>query len=145
MAAPHGPMPYRLAVLPLTPATTACASPLMGHECDLGAFERTVGIPAPVTAIVQLFDTQREAGAITGKGPEAIAMKRRLDALRNQLLTAGHYKNRNKTTDACAQLKRTFKQIDPDNTPDGNDLVTGSAAGQLADQVIALRADWLCE
>ena len=116
---------------------------LTGGECDLGAFERRDGIPVSVAPVMQFFDQQVEIGAITGLGTQAAG--NRLEAVRNQLFVSGHYKNRNKSSAACTQLARTVKRIDPDNSPDGNDLVTGSAAGQLVDQVLALRTDWLCE
>ncbi len=112
-------------------------------ECDLGAFERRNGIPVSVAPIMQFFDQQSLNGGISGTGVKGAL--NRLDAVRNQLFVAGHYKNRNKTSAACTQLVRTFKHIDPDNTPDVTDMVTGSAAGQLADQVMALRTEWLCK
>ncbi len=112
-------------------------------ECDLGAFERLDGIPISIESVMQFFDQQVEIGAIIGLGTKTAA--NRVEAMRNQLFVAGHYKNRNKTSAACAQLVRTFKHIDPDNTPDVTDMVTGSAAGQLADQVMALRTEWLCK
>ena len=112
---------------------------LTDGKCDLGAFERRYGIPRSVESVMQFFDQQVEIGAIIGLGTKAA------EAVRNQLFVAGHYKNRNKISAACMQLARTAKRIDPDNTPDDNDLVTGSAAGQLADQVIALRVEWLCK
>jgi len=116
---------------------------LTNAECDLGAFERRDGIPISVAPIMQFFDQQSLNGGITGTGVKGAL--NRLDAVRNQLFVAGHYKNRNKISPACTQLTRTFKHIDPDNSPDVTDMVTGSAAGQLADQVIALRTEWLCK
>jgi len=116
---------------------------LTSGECDLGAFERRDDIPISIAPVMQFFDQQAEIGAITGLGAKAAG--NRLDAVRNQLFVAGHYKNRNKTSAACLQLARTVKRIDPDNSPDDNDLVTGSTAGQLADQLLALRAEWLCK
>ncbi len=112
-------------------------------KCDLGAFERRDGIPSSVAAVLQFFDQQAANGGIAGTGVKGAS--NRLEAVRNQLFVAGHYKNRDKTSAACTQLARTVKHIDPDNTPDVTDLVTGSAAGQLADQVIALRTEWLCK
>ena len=113
------------------------------NQCDIGAFERMKEIPSNVATIVAFFDQQSANGGLIGTGKFNVMS--RLEALRNQLLVAGNYKSRKKAVDACIQLAQSFKQIDPDNRPDSNDLVTGSAAGQLADQVTGLQADWLCK
>ncbi|MGZ8226535.1 MAG: choice-of-anchor Q domain-containing protein [Methylococcaceae bacterium] len=111
-----------------------------GGACDIGAFELITPTPASVTDIVQFFDAELVSGAIistdTGTGKP--------QALRNQLLTAGHFQDRALTTQACAQLTRTLPFIDPDSTPDSDDYVTGTEAGALADQVTALRTTWAC-
>lgn len=78
---------------------------------------------------MQFFDQQSLNGGISGTGVKRTL--NRLDAVRNQLFVAGRYKNRNKTSAACTQLARTVKHIDPDNTPDVTDLVTGSGGGAI--------------
>ena len=73
------------------------------------------------------------------------AEAKHLEALRNKLLVAGYYFNRDKATEACAQLAESLKRIDTKNAPDANDYVTGTATGELTNQINALRADKQCQ
>jgi len=111
--------------------------------CDAGSFERITTKPAGVITIVNFFDGQVAGGGLTGTGSGTIANYKR-GALRNQLFTAGDYRDRNLTPQACDQLARVLLRIDIDNTPDGNDYVTGSQANTLAAHINALRSRWTC-
>lgn len=112
----------------------------IGGYCDIGAYERITTIPASVTTLVQFFDAQVASGGIisTSTGTS------RLNGVRNQLLTAGDQRDHGPILDACTQLNLTIPYIDPDNSPDSTDYVTGSAAGTLTDEIIGLRSDWSC-
>lgn len=114
------------------------------EACDLGAFERQPRTPASVSPVVGFFDQQAANGAILGTGIKNVA-KSRLEALRNKLLVAGYYFNRDKATEVCAQLAESLKRIDTKNAPDANDYVTGTATGELTNQINALRADKQCQ
>lgn len=76
---------------------------------------------------------------------ERNSLSSRRNALRKQLLVAGHYKGRGLITQACAQLVRTVERIDSDYIPDTNDYITGDDASMLAEQVTSLRTDWKCK
>jgi len=65
-------------------------------------------------------------------------------ALRNQLLAAGYYKQSKQTGLACRQLARTLQYIDTDNTPDGDDYVSGQQAAVLAADINTLRGLFSC-
>lgn len=110
-------------------------------RCDLGAFERVPDIPASVAATVQFFDDQLQSGGIQGISPFP---QQRAHALRNQLLTAGYYKDSSQTGLACNQLSRTLQHIDTDNTPDSDDYVTGNQAAALAAEINTLSGLFSC-
>lgn len=107
--------------------------------CDLGAFERMTAIPVSVTNLVRFFDAQVSIDAIVG-----VTLAKR-EAMRRQLLVAGSYKDRNLSVQACNQLARSLEQIDPAQTPDANDYVTGAMADELGQQIADLRTGWLCK
>ncbi|MGZ8136019.1 MAG: choice-of-anchor Q domain-containing protein [Methylococcaceae bacterium] len=111
--------------------------------CDLGAFERKTKIPESIAPLVQLFDAQVAAGELSGH-VFGQAIDRRV-ALRNQLLTAGEYRNRHLNTSACDQLTRTLGYIDTDNSPEDDDYVTGSGAEALAQAITATRINRGCD
>lgn len=114
-------------------------------ECDLGAFEQfePVLMPGDMSVLWNFFNQESLNGGIKGTGKEASVSN--LNALRNQLTTAVSYKLEDKTSAACVQLAQTLKYIDPDNTPDANDYVTGVSAGELANQIVDLRTVWQCK
>ncbi|MDO9104607.1 MAG: choice-of-anchor Q domain-containing protein [Methylovulum sp.] len=114
-----------------------------GSLCDAGSFERIKTKPASTKIILNFFDAQLSGGGLLGTGSEKFAYHSP-NALRNQLLTAGDYRDRNLTIRACEQLARTLLRIDTDNTPDNNDYVTGSQANMLAANINALRSNWTC-
>lgn len=114
-----------------------------GDLCDAGSFERITIKPDSVKSIVRFFDDQVADSGLTGTGGGIIASHKR-SALRNQLLTAGDYRDRNLNIQACDQLARTLLRIDTDNTPDGNDYVSGSQANALAGNINTLRNSWTC-
>ena len=110
-------------------------------NCDIGAYERLTAIPSSVASIVQFFDAQVASGGIVGV--DNLTVQKR-NAVRNQLLAAGHYRSLNLNTQACSQLGRTRNRIDPDATPDFNDYVTGSSGDELITQINTLRTNWAC-
>lgn len=109
--------------------------------CDLGAFERITPKPSSVSGLVSFFDTQAASAGLVGIGLNATF---KLDALRNQLLTAGNYKNASLDTQACGQLSKSLARLDADGTADANDYVTGSQIAALITQINALRTSWSC-
>ena len=119
----------------------------LGEQCDIGSFERIPVSPDSVSpsvrATVRFFTTQIASGGIVGVGAPPLADQRRLAVL-NQLVAAGNYRDWALNPQACNQLDRLFKRIDPDNTPDRNDYVTGNEADTLAVKITALRGDWAC-
>jgi hypothetical protein len=153
----NGGLTLTQALLPGSPVVDAAATPFCigfdqrgvnrpqpaAGKCDIGAFERIPSVPPSVATIVEFFDTNVASGGIVGTGTSAQAILRR-DGFRNQLLTGGNFKDRNLTTQACNQLARSVKRIDPDNSPKTSDYVTGNAADALATEVIALRSEWDC-
>ncbi len=110
-------------------------------NCDIGAYERLTTVATSVASIVQFFDAQVASGGIVGV--ESFTIQKR-NAVRNQLLAAGHYRSQNLTALACSQLGRTRNRIDPDLTPDLNDYVTGSSGDELIAQINTLRTNWAC-
>lgn len=114
-----------------------------GSICDLGAFERMTSIPNSVINTVQFFDNARSNGGIIGTG-NANPAKLRSIAFRNQLLSAGNYKEQSLNSEACVQLSRTLKRIDNDNTPDANDYITGNQANALTIEITSLQGQWSC-
>ncbi|MDP1615568.1 MAG: choice-of-anchor Q domain-containing protein [Methylococcales bacterium] len=120
--------------------------PFAGN-CDLGAFEGMTTVPSVVKSVVDFFDNAIISGGIVGTGwtGQNSLVIQRSNALHNQLLGAGHYKSRGLGAEACAQLRRTLDRIDPNNTPDANDYVTGNEAGTLTEKLKALRVAWTCK
>ncbi len=117
--------------------------PFAGN-CDLGAFEDMTTVPPAVKSVVDFFDNAISGGSIIGTGQNGLVIQHS-NALHNQLLSAGHYKSRGLTAEACTQLVRTLDRIDLNNTPDANDYVTGNEAGTLAEKLKALRVAWTCK
>jgi|GEM_PF-756279 len=116
------------------------------EACDLGAYERlqTSTLPNDMIAVMNFLSAQIANGAIIGIGNTNFAANR-LDAFKSQLYLAAQYELRNKTDELCTQLAQTFKHIDLDNTPEGIDYVTGTAAVELANQINALHTEWQCQ
>jgi hypothetical protein len=112
--------------------------------CDVGAFERLTTVSQDLRSLITFFRTAVNNGGLVGTGQDGL-MLQRLKALRQQLLSAGHYKSRNLATTACDQLRRTLKHIDPNSTPDADDYVTGSEAGTFAGKIKALLTPWSCQ
>ncbi len=111
--------------------------------CDIGAFEKTIGIPNSVSTTVSFFNNAVNSGGIVGTGNIYLASQR-IAALRNQLLSAGNYKGQGLNEDSCTQLKRTITRIDTDGTPDANDYATGIQANALVAEITSLSGMWAC-
>ncbi len=113
-----------------------------GSQCDIGAFER-IPVSQSVLDTVHFFNTQIASGGIIGVGTQPLADQRRSAAL-YQLISAGNYRDQALKSKACTQLAHLLTRIDPDNTPDHNDYVTGSETDTLAEKITALRIKWVC-
>lgn len=108
-----------------------------GGVCDIGAFEWVNTVPANMKPLIKFFNAQVANGGIVGVG--AIP-KFKVRAIRNQLLAVGTFK----TSQACGQLLNTLTRLDTDNSPDGNDYVTGGQVGGLRAQINTLRTALGC-
>ncbi len=124
---------------PLTDQRNIKRDLLKTGACDLGAFERMAAVPAAVTNLVRFFDAQVSIDALVGVTPA------KREAMRRQLLTAGSYKDRKLSVQACRQLAASLDRIDPDQTPDTNDYITGTMADELKQHITDLRTGWLCK
>jgi hypothetical protein len=109
-----------------------------GGKCDIGAFERQLAPPPSVKSIIAFFDQAVREGQLIGIGSGKSA-RHRLEALRNRLLAAGDYLEQGKTKQACHQLADVRKHIDTDGRLKPDELVTGSAAPELAQMIKDLR------
>jgi len=116
----------------------------IGGGCDIGAFERITSTPNNIKKVLEFFGNTLTSGGIVGIGNINQANQRSL-ALRNQLLSAGQYKNQNLGSEACAQLSRTLLHIDTNNNPDGNDYITGIQAQALVAEISPLFSLWNCQ
>ncbi|MGZ8227946.1 MAG: choice-of-anchor Q domain-containing protein [Methylococcaceae bacterium] len=110
--------------------------------CDLGAFEKKAKVPETVAPLVQFFDAQVENNEISGR-VKGETVDRRI-AFRNQLLTAGDYRNRRLDAEACGQLSRSLERIVTDGTAENDDYVTGSGEAALINEINLLRNNWGC-
>jgi len=113
----------------------------VGGFCDIGAFEQIKLIPSIIKPLISFFDAQVSSGGIVGIG--AIPTHK-LNAVRNQLLTAGDNKIASLDTQACNQLSKTLTRLDADNSPDNNEYATGSQISGLIAQINTLRSSWAC-
>lgn len=117
----------------------------VGGQCDIGAYEHIpVGsdsVSPTVWDIVDFLTVQIAGGGINGTGHQVV--QRQLAAL-NQLTAAGNYRDRALNARACDQLARLLQRIDPDNTPDNSDYLTGTEADALAEKITALLSSWSC-
>ncbi|MDD2724409.1 MAG: right-handed parallel beta-helix repeat-containing protein [Methylovulum sp.] len=114
----------------------------IGGICDIGAFEQIKPIPANIKTLINFFDAQVSGGGIVGIGSNPTY---KLNAVRNQLLTAGDNKIASLNTQACSQLSKTLTRLDADNLPDKTDYATGSQIAALITQINALRSAWVCQ
>jgi hypothetical protein len=80
---------------------------------------------------------------LQGIGTSTLWRAHRLNSWRNEIQTAGDLIDQNLKAKACYQLRRSLSRVDPDNSPDKYDFVTGVNAGILVDYVMVLH-DWGC-
>ncbi|MFZ2452056.1 MAG: choice-of-anchor Q domain-containing protein [Methylovulum miyakonense] len=114
-----------------------------GEHCDIGAYEQIQTASAAVKLIVDFFDQSVREGNLQGTGTNITWQALRLKTWRNQLLVVGDLIDQNLKAKACYQFKRTLSRVDPDNSPDKYDFVTGVNAGILVDYMMTLH-DWKC-
>jgi hypothetical protein len=112
------------------------------NPCDLGGYEKSA-LAREVQALVSYFNGEVSAGTLLGTGAPALA-KHQINAVRNQLLTAGNYKHTNRQGLACRQLNKTLRRIDIDSDHDANDYVTGAGASSFSDKLKQQLVDWGC-
>ena len=88
-----------------------------------------------IADVLVFFDDSVANGTLQGDGPGASA-ENRLDALRNMLLEAEKFIGAGDTDAACGQLNAAYQLTDGNPSP--ADLVSGSAAAELAEQIQVL-------
>jgi len=94
-----------------------------------------------VPYILDFIDASVAGGTLTGDGPGKSAGNR-LNALKNMIEAAGGFIDAGDTSQACQQLLDAYKKCDGDPKPP--DFVIGTAAGELAGMIQALRASLGC-
>lgn len=115
-----------------------------GMHCDLGAVEYITSVNAPVKPILDFFDASLQNNELSGVGKYKAIQVIRLSSFRNQLVTTGSFLDHNLKNKACFQINILLKSIDPNNTPDLNDLVTGNAGSGLTDKINSLKISSGC-
>jgi|GEM_PF-1513408 len=110
-------------------------------RCQIGAFQQVLKIPSSVKTLVDFYNQQVNNQTIVGYGLNSGS---KINAIRNQLLAAGDYKNNQLNLQACSQLYTTLTRLDANNSPTPYDYITGSQVSVLVDNINSLRADWQC-
>lgn len=114
-----------------------------GVYCDIGAFELEQTPGPSIETLIGFFDQSIVNGGLIGIGPGKSSAKR-LNALRNQLLTAGAFITQNNIPQACKQLKSSLKRINTGGAFRPSQFVTGTAAGTLVQMIQDLRQELGC-
>ena len=110
-------------------------------RCEIGAFQQVLTIPSSVKTLVDFYNQQVNSQTIVGYGLNSGS---KINAIRNQLLAAGDYKNHQLTLQACSQLSTTLTRLDANNSPTPYDYITGNQVSVLVDKINSLRTDWQC-
>ena len=93
--------------------------------------------------ILNLFDQSVADGSLTGVGQNPWVAKLRLYFMREMLVIAKEFLEKEKTEWACFTLNRALLRCDGENRPP--DFVTGSAICELNDMISDLMAELGCE
>jgi len=105
--------------------------------------------PTPPNAEEQIEDTQEffddavSSGELTGTGPTSTAAAGKLNAIENMLEQAEYLIDNGFIEEACNQLNAIYKKTDGKAKP--KDFVTGAAAEDLAEKILALMDSLGCE
>jgi len=101
------------------------------------------GIPVEIDIILAFFDQHVDDGDLYGRGRGWLA-KLRLCIMREMLVIAGEFIERDMMKAACFTLQRAYKRCDGDRWP-LRDFVVGDAVPELAEMIQALRTSLGCE